>query len=52
MKAGYSGRGGAILASGLVLLVAGAFLVYGAELRKGRFSTVSSCMRSSIQRMA
>ena len=35
MKAGYSGRGGAILASGLVLLVAGAFLVYGGELRKG-----------------
>ncbi|GAP24261.1 toluene ABC transporter periplasmic protein [Gluconobacter frateurii NBRC 101659] len=34
MKSGYSGRGGAILASGLVLVVAGAFLVYGKELRK------------------
>lgn len=35
MQAGMSGRGGAILASGLVLAVAGGFLLYGGVLERG-----------------
>ncbi|GBR70862.1 MlaD family protein [Gluconobacter kanchanaburiensis] len=35
MQSTLSGRGGAILASGLVLAIAGTFLVYGNALRKG-----------------
>ncbi|QDH16153.1 MlaD family protein [Swingsia samuiensis] len=35
MSIGYRGRGGAILTSGLVLVVAGLFLVYSQEMRDG-----------------